>query len=79
MLAMGVALLPRACNTGASWLTQRAQLRGMDPGNAISMAALYPALVTVLSVAARMERPTPLKFAGTVLAVLSGVCFAKAE
>jgi drug/metabolite transporter (DMT)-like permease len=57
VLAMGVALLPGACNTGASWLTQRAQLRGMDPGNAISMAALYPALVTVLSVAVRMERP----------------------
>ena len=79
LLAAAIALVSGACNTGGSLLTQRAQLRGVDPGTAISMAALYPALVTVMSVATGFERMSLLKFAGTILAVLSGVCFAKAK
>ena len=62
---------------GGSLLVQRAQARGMDPGTATSIAALYPALMMILSVDAGFEKLSVLKVCGLLLAAGSGVCFAK--
>ena len=74
--AVFCALMSGFCNTAASVCTQRAQIRGVDPGTATSISALYPALVMCLSVLVGFERFSPMKICGLVLAAGSGVCFA---
>lgn len=79
MFAVVAAAVSGIGNTAASLLTQRAQLRGADPGTATSIAALYPAVLTCLSVLAGFERFSPLKICGLLLAIGSGVCFARSK
>ena len=79
LLAPLLALASGFANTAASLLTQRAQVRGVDPGTATSIQALYPALLTLLSVIAGFEKMSPLKFVGLLLAIGSGVCFARSK
>lgn len=66
-------------NTAGSLLVQRAQIRGADPGTSTSIAALYPAVLTCLSVLAGFERLSRLKVGGLLLAIGSGICFARSK
>ena len=77
IISVACAIISGVANTGGSLLVQRAQARGMDPGTATSIAALYPALMTCLSVSAGFEKLSVLKVCGLLLAAGSGVCFAK--
>ena len=79
LLAPLLALASGFANTAASLLSQRAQVRGVDPGTATTIGALYPSLLTLLSVLAGFEKMSPLKFLGCLLAIGSGVCFARAK
>ena len=79
VVAIMFALISGLGNTAGSLLTQRAQLRGVDPGTATSIAALYPAVLTCLSVLAGFERFSPLKVCGLLLAIGSGICFARSK
>ena len=77
IISVACAIISGVANTGGSLLVQRAQARGMDPGTATSLAALYPALMMILSVDAGFEKLSLLKVCGLLLAAGSGVCFAK--
>ena len=79
MFAFVSAIVSGIGNTAGSLLVQRAQIRGADPGTSTSIAALYPAVLTCLSVLAGFERLSGLKVCGLLLAIGSGICFARSK